>query len=251
MKVLIIEDEIHTANRLEQLVKECEPSIEVLAILNSVAQSIKWFQNNDAPDLIFQDIQLGDGLCFEIYEQQKIEAPIVFTTAFSEYALKSFELNSIAYVVKPYDKKDILSVFEKYNKIKSHFLMPESQLLQNILVQKKEIIKRRFLIKIGEQYQVLNTKDIAFIIFEYGLSFAYNLQNKKFPLDLSMNDLVSQLDENEFFRINRKCIVHSSSIKKISSWFNARLKIETIPKEPVELIVSREKVKEFKDWLNN
>lgn len=251
MKVLIIEDEIHTANRLEQLVKECEPSIEVLAILNSVAQSIKWFQNNEAPDLIFQDIQLGDGLCFEIYETINIEAPIVFTTAFSEYALKSFELNSIAYVVKPYDKKDILAVFEKYNKIKSHFLMPESQLLQNILVQKKDIIKRRFLIKIGEQYQVLNTKDIAFIIFEYGLSFAYNFKNEKLPLDQSMNELSVQLDAKEFFRINRQCIVHSSSIMKISSWFNTRLKLETEPKEPIELIVSREKVREFKDWLNN
>ncbi|NPD45855.1 LytTR family DNA-binding domain-containing protein [Lentimicrobium sp. S6] len=251
MRILIIEDEKHTANHLESLVKAYDSNIEVMAILDSVENSLKWFRENDAPDLIFQDIQLGDGLCFEIYEQQKIEAPIVFTTAFSEYALKSFELNSIAYVVKPYDKEDIAEVFKKYGKMKSHFSMPENQLLENIISQKKTIAKRRFLIKIGENYQVLPTDQIAFIIFEYGLSFAYNLQNEKFPLDLSMNDLVSQLDENEFFRINRKCIVHSSSIKKISSWFNARLKIETSPKEPTELIVSREKVKEFKDWLNN
>ncbi len=251
MRILIIEDEKHTANRLETLVREFDSTVEILAILDSVENSINWFKANDAPDLVFQDIQLGDGLCFEIYEQLDIDVPIVFTTAFSEYALKSFEVNSIAYIVKPYDKEDIATVFNKYEKMKSHFEMPESQLLENILSQKKIIPKRRFLIKIGEQYQVLQTDNIAFIIFEYGLSFAYNLQNEKFPLDLSMNDLIAQLDENEFFRINRKCIVHSSAIKKISSWFNARLKIETNPKEPTELIVSREKVKEFKDWLNN
>ena len=251
MRVLIIEDEQYTALRLEQLLKECEPDIEILATLNSVADSIEWFKNHNAPDLIFQDIQLGDGLCFEIYEEISIEAPIVFTTAFSEYALKSFELNSIAYIVKPYDKQDIKGVFEKYDKVKSHFLMPENDLLQNILSQKKATYKKRFLIKIGEQYQVLNAQEIAYVIFEYGLSFAYTYDHERYPLDLSMSELVAQLDPMEFFRINRQCIVHSSSINKIANWFNTRLKVETNPKEPIELIVSREKVKEFKDWLNH
>lgn len=251
MRILIIEDEKHTANRLEQLIKECKPNSEIIGVLHSVESSIAWFQHHEAPDLIFQDIQLGDGLCFEIYQKVEVQAPIVFTTAYSEYALKSFEVNSIAYILKPYDKADILAVFEKYVQIKSQFEMPDNNLLQDMLTQKSRLPKQRFLIKIGEQYQVLNANDIAFILFEYGLSFAYNFKNEKLPLELSMNELASQLDTKLFFRINRQCIVNSSSIQKIANWFNARLKLEMGPKEPIEFIVSREKVKDFKEWLNN
>lgn len=250
MKILIIEDEMHTAQRLEQLVKELKPKAEIVSVLNSVESALLWFRNNEEPDLIFQDIQLGDGLCFEIYDSIEIKAPIVFTTAYSEYALKSFELNSISYVVKPYDKNDLQKVFDKYDNVRSHFNVPETQLLQEILFQKKTTYKRRFLIKIGEQYHVLGAKDIAFVVFEHGLSFAYTFNNERFPLDLSMNELATQLDPKVFFRINRQSIINSSSIKKISNWFNARLKLETEPKEAVEFVVSREKVKDFKEWLN-
>lgn len=251
MKILIIEDEKHTAQRLVQLIMEIKKDAQIVAVLNSVESSLLWFRNNEEPDLIFQDIQLGDGLCFEIYDSIHIQSPIVFTTAYSEYALKSFELNSISYVVKPYDKKDLQEVFDKYDNIKSHFNVPETQLLQEILFQKKTTYKRRFLIKIGEQYQVLNAKDIAFVVFDHGLSFAYTFNNERFPLDLSMNELANQLDPNIFFRINRQTIINSSSIKKISNWFNARLKLETEPREAIEFVVSREKVKDFKEWLND
>lgn len=250
MKILIIEDEKHTAQRLEHLVLELKPEAQIVAMLSSVKSALDWFNNNEEPDLIFQDIQLGDGLCFEIYDVIDIKAPIVFTTAYSEYALKSFELNSISYVVKPYDKSDLQKVFEKYEDVKLHFKLPEAALLQEILVQKKTIFKRRFLIKIGEQYHVLNAKDIAFVVFDHGLSFAYTFNNERFPLDISMNELADQLDPNVFFRINRQSIINSASIKKISNWFNARLKLETEPKEAVEFVVSREKVKDFKEWLN-
>lgn len=250
MKILIIEDEKHTAQRLEQLVLNMKPNADIAAILNSVESALTWFKNNEEPDLIFQDIQLGDGLCFEIYDHIDIKAPIVFTTAYSEYALKSFELNSISYIVKPYDQDDLQKVFDKYDNVRSHFNVPETQLLQEILFQKKTTYKRRFLIKTGEQYHVLNARDIAFVVFEHGLSFAYTFANERFPLDLSMNELSAQLDPNIFFRINRQSIINSSSIKKISNWFNARLKLETEPKEAVEFVVSREKVKNFKEWLN-
>jgi two-component system response regulator LytT len=251
MRILIIEDEKHTAQRLVQLIMEIKKDAQIVAVLNSVESSLLWFRNNEEPDLIFQDIQLGDGLCFEIYNIINIHSPIVFTTAYSEYALQSFDLNSISYIVKPYDRADLEKVFDKYDSVKSHFNLPETQLLQEILLQKKTSYKRRFLIKIGEQFHVLNARDIAFIVFEHGLSFAFSFQNQKFPLDLSMNELAKQLDPNIFFRINRQSIVNSSSIKKISNWFNARLKLETEPKAVVEFVVSREKVKDFKEWLND
>jgi len=250
MRILIIEDENYSAQRLKQLILEIRNDAQIVAVLNSVESSLFWFRSNEEPDLIFQDIQLGDGLCFEIYDTVDIQSPIVFTTAYSEYALQSFELNSISYIVKPYDRPDLQKVFEKYDNVKSHFNVPETQLLQEILFQKKTSYKRRFLIKIGEQFHVLNARDIAFIVFEHGLSFAYTFQNERFPIDLSMNELDNQLDPNVFFRINRQSIINSSSIKKISNWFNARLKLETEPKETVEFVVSREKVKDFKEWLN-
>ena len=223
MRILIIEDEKHNSQRLEQLIMEINQSAEIVSVLNSLYSFLKLIKNN--------------------YETN--------TIAYSEYALKSFELNSIAYIVKPYDKKELQKVFQKYNDVRSHFFIPETQLLQEILFQKKTNYKRRILIRIGEQYQILNTREIAFVVFEHGLSFAYTYQNERFPLDLSMNELAIQLDPKMFFRINRQSIVNSSSIKKISNWFNARLKLETEPREAVEFVVSREKVKEFKEWLND
>jgi two-component system response regulator LytT len=143
MKILIIEDEKHTAQRLVQLIMEIKKDAQIVAVLNSVESSLLWFRNNEEPDLIFQDIQLGDGLCFEIYDSIHIQSPIVFTTAYSEYALKSFELNSISYIVKPYDRADLAKVFDKYDSVKSHFNLPETQLLQEIFYKRKQVIQEK------------------------------------------------------------------------------------------------------------
>jgi two-component system response regulator LytT len=251
MKILIIEDELHTANRLKQLVLEYDKEAEILANLTSVAASIEWFRSNKAPDLIFQDIQLSDGNCFEIYETVPVNCPVVFTTAYNEYALKSFEVNSIDYLVKPYDSNDIRRVLDKFNHFSSIFQTTKLDDLKLLGNPKKILPRIRFLVRIGDNYKIIRTADIAYLLSDGGLTFACLFDGKKYPLDQPLAELTDELDESDFFRINRNCIVNSKSIQKISSWFNSRLKIELLPKPDVEIIVSRERVKEFKNWLGS
>jgi DNA-binding LytR/AlgR family response regulator len=249
MRILIIEDELHTATWLKQLVMEYDNQVEILANLTSVASAIAWFKSNKAPDLIFQDIQLSDGTCFEIYEAVPVNCPVVFTTAYNEYALKSFEVNSIDYLVKPYDSNDIRRVLDKFHQFSSIFQTTQIDDLKALKESKKTLPRIRFLVRIGDHFKIIQTTDIAYFISDGGLSFAYLFDGKRYPLDQPLSELTDELDENDFFRINRNCIVNSRSIQKISSWFNSRLKVELQPKPDVEIIVSRERVKEFKSWL--
>jgi DNA-binding LytR/AlgR family response regulator len=249
MNILIIEDEIFTANRLRQLVLEYDKSIEILASLTSVATAIEWLGSHQPPDLILQDIQLSDGTCFDIYEAIPINSPVIFTTAYNEYALKSFEVNSIDYLVKPYDFNDIKRVLEKFRNFSSIFQTAKIDDLKDLGETKKVLPRIRFLVRIGDHYKIIPTSEIAYFISDGGLSFACLFDGKKYPLDQSLSELSDELDENDFFRINRNCIVNSKSIQKISSWFNSRLQLEIHPNPEVEIIVSRERVREFKTWL--
>jgi DNA-binding LytR/AlgR family response regulator len=249
MRILIIEDELHTANRLKQLVLEYNNEAEILESLTSVATAIEWFKTHQVPDLIFQDIQLSDGTCFDIYEAIPVNCPVVFTTAYSEYALKSFEVNSIDYLVKPYDINDIKRVLDKFQQFSSIFQTTKIDDLKELGELKKSLPRIRFLIRIGDNFKVIQTSEIAYFLSDGGLSFAWLFDGKKYPVVQTLSELEDELDINDFFRINRNCIVNSRSIQKISSWFNSRLKIELHPKSEVEIIVSRERVKEFKYWL--
>jgi two-component system, LytTR family, response regulator LytT len=249
MNILIIEDEIHTAKRLAQIIREVEPNAAVVAQLTSIEQAVKWFNSYNPPDLIFQDIRLSDGLCFEIYQAVKINSPIIFTTAYSEYALESFKLNSIDYIVKPYDKEDIRKVFEKFHGFREMFTPPETSLVKEILLGENKTMRKRFLIKTGDRYFSLNASDVAWFVSDEGLTFARTFQDKNHPVDLPLAEVARQLDPDIFFQINRKYILHIESIGRISSWFNSRLKLEINPAAGEDVIVSRERVKQFKEWL--
>ncbi len=249
MRILIIEDEIHTATRLKQLILEYNQDYVIVATLSSVDSSIDWLRENDFPDLIFQDIQLKDGSCFEIYKAVEVKAPVIFTTAYSEYALKSFEVNSIGYLIKPYDFADIKRVLDKFRDFSSLFQIPQYENLKEIVSAKSTFPKRRFLIRTGDTYTAVNSSQIAYIVSDWGLSTAYTFDGEKYGLDQSLTQLAEQLDGSEFFRISRNCIVNSRSIQKISRWFNSRLKLQLNPKRTEEVVVSRERVKEFKSWL--
>ncbi len=249
MKVVIIEDEQLTANRLQQLLKNYDNSIEVLMQLYSVKEAIEWFKTHKAPDLILQDIQLGDGKCFEIYDTVKIEAPIVFTTAYSEYALKSFELNSIDYLVKPYDEVDIKRVMDKFQSLSILFRPSDTNLLKSALQLKYKVKRLRFLVHVGDNFKSILISEIAYFYYEDGLTFALTFHGNRYPLDQSLNDIQQQVEDTMFFRINRNFIVNHNSIEKINTWFNSRLKLALIPPTQTEIIVSRERIKEFKLWL--
>lgn len=250
MKVLIIEDERHTANRLASLLHRYDITIVIAGVLGSVRESVDWLKTNERPDLIFQDIQLNDGNCFEIYEQVRVETPVIFTTAYSEFALKSFEVNSIAYLVKPYDFGDITSALEKFRAVREYFLPPETDLLKELLASHKKTNKKRFLVKTGDRYQSINAADVAWFVFDEGVTFAFTFAKKRYPLNYSIDQLSALLAPDDFFRINRKYVISFRIIGAIHSWFGSRLKVETTPPTPEELVVSRERVSNFKRWLD-
>lgn len=250
MKVLLFEDEKHTATRLINLLKKYDSTIVIDQVISSVKEGIKWLNENDHPDLIFQDIILNDGNCFEIFEKVQVKAPIIFTTAFSEYALQSFKTNSIDYLVKPYDFEDIKKALDKYKNLKEMFVLPENEVLKKIIFPEKQVTKKRFLVKIGDRYRSVKSEDIAWFMFDEGLTFAYTFENSRFPVNYSIDLISAQLDPDVFFKINRKYVLNFECIRNIHTWFNSRLKLEIVPVPAEEIIVSRERVKDFKLWLD-
>jgi two-component system, LytTR family, response regulator LytT len=251
MKVLIIEDEKHTSNRLLSLLKEIDDEILVLAVLDSVKKAKKWFVENEAPELIFQDISLKDGNGFDIYEDLKINVPIVFTTAFDQYAIKSFELNIIAYLVKPYDANDIQKALDKFHSLQIDDSKELNKVLKDVMIEKENSVKRRFLIRNNDKYNVVNSSEIAYFYSEESLSFASLYSGKTHLLDEPIGVIIKQLDNKMFFQINRATIINIDSIDKIHSYFNSRLKLQLKVPSTQELIVSRERVKVFKEWIEN
>jgi DNA-binding LytR/AlgR family response regulator len=250
MNVLIFEDEKHTANRLAKLLDEIDSAIQILKVIGSVKEGIEWFRENEMPDLIFQDIILSDGNCFDIFDAVEITAPVIFTTAFSEYALRSFQVNGIDYIVKPYDKKDIEKALKKFKRMKGAFAPPEKKLMKEILNRETIAPKRRFLIKTGDNYNILESSKISYFISEESVTFAVLFIGKKYIVDYTISELSELMDPGRFFRISRKAVVSVESVKKISSWFNSRLKLQLNPPTEEDIIVSRERVKDFKEWLD-
>jgi len=250
MNILIFEDEKHTATRLESILIKLDSKIKIVGILGTVADGIKWFKKNEIPDLIFQDIILTDGNCFEIYDKIEVTVPIIFTTAYSEYAIKSFKLNSIDYIIKPYDIEDIRRAISKFKKLKHNLGSVERDLLEEILKRNSIMPKKRFLIKSGNYYMPIYSSDIAYLVSDEGLTLATMFNGEKHIVDLSIALLTQQMDPLSFFQINRKMIVNVSSVKKITSWFNSRLKIILKPSIGEEVIVSRDRTSNFKDWIN-
>jgi len=250
MNVLIVEDEKTASSRLKKLLEQIDQGIRIVGIEETIEDAINYLTNSPLPDLIFLDIQLSDGLSFEIFENINLKVPVIFTTAYDEYALKAFELNSIDYLLKPLDKKDIEKSLDKFRFL-TGFKLPEYSKILPDLFKKKDQYKKRFIVKIGNSMEVLLTDDVALFYIENQIVHPFLFNNQIRSLDLSMDDLENCLQPNKFFRVNRQMIVNVKSIKKIHPFFNNRLLIElTIPFDK-EIIVSRERVSLFKDWLES
>lgn len=248
MRVLVFEDEKHTAERLLDLLQQYDSAIKIEAVLSSNESGIEWYRNNPMPDLIFQDIELSDGNCFQMFEKVRVQAPIIFTTAYSHFALKSFSQHSVGYVMKPYDYRDISEAIDQYKQRKAFFKMPEQENIREII--EKLNPKNRFLFKLGDFYKTVESKDISHFKSEDGLTVVHTFQKERHLMETSINSLIGELDAAQFFQINRKFIISIHAIKTIRQWFNGRLKIELSAPESEEIIVSRERAKDFKDWLN-
>jgi DNA-binding LytR/AlgR family response regulator len=251
MKVLIIEDEPQAAERLATLVKGLQPDVQIYASLDSVKRSVEWIAKNLSVDLIFMDIQLADGLSFEIFDKVEVKAPVIFTTAYNEYALKAFKVNSIDYILKPVDKNELEAAFRKYQNLTRQQLpdkMMESIGYAMQMLTKK--YKERFVIKVGEHLKSVEVDEILFFFSLEKTTFAQTRDGRKHILDFTLDQLEELLDPKKYFRINRKYIVSVDSIQDMISYTNSRLKLVLKNSDDADVIVARERVQEFKDWLD-
>jgi DNA-binding LytR/AlgR family response regulator len=248
MNCLIVEDEKLAAERLVGLIKKYDPSIDITEIVQSVKNAVQWLNTHQAPDLIFMDIQLADGLSFEIYEQTIVKTPVIFTTAYDEYALKAFKVNSIDYLLKPVDLNELKNSIDKYKENNSPKEIPV-QAFDSIMHSLTKKYKDKFVINVGEHIKVFTTEDIQCFYSMEKNSFLQNNQGRDYAIGYSLDQLEDLLDPSRFFRINRKFIVSSSSILDIISFSNSRLQVKLNSNKSDDLIVSREKVQDFKKWL--
>ena len=251
MNILIIEDEPQAAQRLEKLVRSILPSAKILPSIDTVKNSVQWLKSNDTPDLIFMDIQLADGISFQIFDQTEVKSPVIFTTAYDEYALKAFKVNSIDYILKPVDEQELRVAIQKFQRLtgSTNNKMMESLGLAMQMLTKR--YKERFVIKVGEHLKSVETDDILFFFSLEKATFAQTKDGKKHILDFTMDQLEELLDPSKFFRINRKYMVHVKSIQDMISYTNARLKLVLKTSDDNEVIVARERVQQFKDWLDS
>ncbi|MDN5215604.1 LytTR family DNA-binding domain-containing protein [Fulvivirgaceae bacterium BMA12] len=252
MKILIIEDEVLAAKRLVSLLHEYDPGFEILDTIDAVKSAVKWFLNNGTPDLVFMDVQLGDGLSFEIFDYCQIRCPIIFTTAFDHYAIRAFKVNSIDYLLKPFDQDDIRRAFEKLTKIRgsntpAQVTKPDIEEVVKLLGGR---YKTRFIVKIGEHIHSVQVKDALFFSSMEKATFMQTDHNKRYIIDYSLEQVTDALDPIDFFRINRKYLIHINAIQDIVSYSNSRLKIKLKNCDDQLVIVSRDKVQDFKKWLD-
>lgn len=250
MEVLIIEDEKPSARRLARLLKEM--GVKVSSMLHSVKESIEWFKDNPAPDLLFLDIQLSDGLSFEIFEAVDIPSAIIFTTAYDEYALQAFKLNSVDYLLKPIDEQELQAAVEKYRNRKNsgNKLVLDFDDIKNFLGNPVEReFKKRFTAKVGQHLKIINADDIVCFYSENKGTYAATTDRRNYLLDTTLENLEGELSPKIFFRVNRKIFVNINFIKDIVAYSNSRLKVKLEAFDAHEIVVSRERVKDFKLWL--
>jgi DNA-binding LytR/AlgR family response regulator len=250
MKILVVENEIPAADRIVRLLRKIDRSIVITDIIETVEGTVSRLQEGPQPDLILMDIQLDDGLCFEVFETINVDTPVIFTTAYDEYTLKAFKVNSIDYLLKPVDEDSLRAALDKFKKLyadKSPYRSDFRQLLNEFRNQ----YKARFLIKIGDKFKSVPVKDILFAHISEKNTFIKDSQGQDYGIDYSLEQLETILDPRKFFRINRDCILNIDSIALMHSYSSSRLQIAVRNTEKNELfVVSRDKVAEFKKWID-
>jgi len=250
MNVIIIEDEKPAARRLNRLLKELQ--VDVSVMLHSVEESIAWFQSNEHPDLIFLDIQLSDGLSFEIFDTVAVKSAIIFTTAYDEYALQAFKLNSIDYLLKPIDDEELATAVNKYKALKpqAQALALDFEDIKKLLVNPIEReFKQRFTARVGQHLKIINAEEVECFYSENKGTYAATTDGRNYLLDTTLEQLENELQPKIFFRVSRQFYVNINHIKDIVSYTNSRLQIRLQRFKEQEIIVSRERVKDFKLWL--
>ncbi len=250
MNVLIIEDEKVAANNLEKMLHKIDERIFVQDKIDSIENAVKWFHNNKT-DLIFLDIHLADGLCFKIFEQIKIKTPVIFTTAYDQYAIKAFKVNSIDYLLKPIEIQELeqsLEKFKELNQIQNANTIDFDALIN--LYNKKPEYQERFIVRYAQKIKSIKTNDIAYFYIDTENIFLCTKSNNNYPIDYSLDKLENIINPKDFFRVNRQFIVNISSIENMYSLSKSRIKIELKPKPDNDIIVSYNRMSDFRKWLN-
>lgn len=248
MKILIIEDEIPAVNRLIRLMSELEPDWEIIGSIDEVSLVIEWFNKHPMPDLVFMDIQLADGFSFDVFKEVAITCPVIFITAFDQYAVDAFRVNGLDYILKPIQKEVLIESLDRFKKMNSSKSVNMDELSK--LFKQNVQFKERFLVKSGEELNFVRSGEIAYFLSEASYSFIVTKSGNRYILDQTMDQIEREVDPSLFFRINRKQIVCIDSISKIQPYFNNRLKLVLTPRDEQETVVSRTRVKTFKEWLN-
>ena len=251
MQLLIVEDEMLMAKSLQKLVAEVEPTARIMAITQSVEETVGWLKSHPAPDVILMDIELADGQSFDIFQQTEVKAPVIFTTAYDEFAIKAFKVNSIDYLLKPVKEGELKQAFHKYKAAKLaavpdglHALLAEIKRLQQ-----PSGYRERFLVKQGQRLHSIETSEIAYLFSENGFSFLRTKQGLKYIVDYSLDELEASLPPKEFFRVNRQYILSNSCIAGIHTWFNQKLKVDVSPPTGEPIVISRDKAPAFREWM--
>jgi DNA-binding LytR/AlgR family response regulator len=251
MKILVVENEPVSAERLISLMRKLDNTISVEGTTDSISSTVKWLGANPHPDLIFLDIHLADGLCFDIFNEVRVKSSVIFITAYNEYALRAFKLNSIDYLLKPLEEQELERAYLKYKGFFRETVSSCNQeTFQDVGTTLKKNHKTRFLIKIGDAIKSIPVEEVACFIAEERMNYLLTWRMVKLPIDHTLDQLEELTDPGQFYRLNRKVITHYKSIVRVSSYFNSRLKVELNPPlEDMDILVSREKVAEFKKWL--
>jgi len=252
MKVLIIEDEKPAAHRLESLLGQTHLPIEVVAVLDTVSASVDWISTQTPPDLIFMDIQLADDLSFEIFKKTKVKSPVIFTTAYDQYAIRAFKVNSVDYLLKPIDPAELQRAMNKYEEIYAtdKVALPDIQHLQQSIQRLTHKHKNRFVIKVGEHIKTVSVEEVSHFRSREKVTYLYTKHGRHHILDSSLDQLENSLDPEKFFRINRQYIVAVDAIQDIITYSSSRLRLVLHLSDDTGMLVSRERVTAFKQWLD-
>jgi len=254
MKVVIIEDEHLTAERIATLLRLIDPGIEILSIIDSVKRSVEWFNSNQQPDLVFMDIQLADGLSFDIFDVVTIEAPVIFITAFQEYAIKAFKVNSVDYLLKPVSEENLRAALDKYRRYFNHELsIPtiRGDLLQNIREMISRPYKSRFMVRVGDH---IKTVDVATVLYFYSLqkgTYLHSSDRHNYVVDFTLGGLEEVLDPLIFHRINRRYLITHGAITDVITLSSSKLKVVLLHSDDMEIYISRDRITSFKEWLDS
>lgn len=250
MKVLLVEDEVPAGNLLRNLLQKHRPNWQVDALLESVSDTAAWLNAGNDPELIFMDIHLADGISFDIFKQTKVSCPVIFTTAYDQYAIKAFSHNGIAYLLKPIDEDALKVALQRFeeNRLSPPLQTKDlSMLLQAI--QGKPVWRERFLLPAGDQLKIVPCSEVGWIFSQSGVSTLMLKDGKQYSTDQSLDALEGELNPDQFYRINRHLMVSKAAVKTIRHWFTRRFKLELHPPANQEIIVSRDRVKSFTDWM--